>query len=426
MSSGRKAKLLSVGIFAKADAIVRTRRWWLFFGMAVASVISMSTVFVTGPGAIRFWFAYVPSLVLMTICGQAWRRWLVVRRWQLEADDAGVRRDGRLEIARSAIRAAHVHRQGVVTIVRLVRTARPVDIVVADEREGKALIAALRLDAASAVATYRMSDGTHGRSFVRVGIIVLAFAALSVATIPLVLLSPLLGLTTFALIMVAYLVLLTRQHLTVAVGADGVRIKRWFGGAGFVRYADMERVTREGGNIFIHLRDGTVISMAKGVSRRVSKRLRLGDEQADEVDGFIERLDRHLLDHRSLEEAVHVGSLARSGRTTAQWLRDLRLANEAIATFRTPAIPNQVLWSVVEDAAAPPSHRVGAAVALRPTLDHPARARLRLAAQACAAPQLRVALESASAEDDGSALTSALDPIDDEPAPKRLQIGSVR
>jgi hypothetical protein len=43
---------------------------------------------------------------------------------------------------------------------------------------------------------------------------------------------------------------------------------------------------------------------------------------------------------------------------------------------------------------------VGAAVALRSKLDEAERARLRVAAEATAAPKIRVALEAAAEEDD--------------------------
>ena len=67
----------------------------------------------------------------------------------------------------------------------------------------------------------------------------------------------------------------------------------------------------------------------------------------------------------------------------------------------TPAVPVEVLWRVVEDPTAATTARAGAAFALRSTLDDDGKARLRIVADACAAPKLRVALdELATGEDD--------------------------
>lgn len=398
---------------------MRTRRLWLYGAMlasAVGAVVSLVRIGPAGGVMAVAWF-YLPFLALIVMCGEAWRRWTAERRALVEADDRGLTIDGRLEVARDGIRAAHVHRRDGATIVRLVRTFRPVDVVVEDEIEGEALIAALRLDAASAVAKYMVQDGTHARSAGRVGIIAAVFVVLIGTTTVLSAMShSFLGLSAVVPMLVAYLVLLVRGQLTLSVGGDGVRLQRWLGEARFVRYADIKGVRREGGNVFLDLRDGRTLAVSKGLSRKWAARVG-GEHLTDEVDGLVARLNQRIDAHERGDDAAVVATLARAGRTTAQWLRDLTSANETQATFRTPAIPRDVLWSVVEDTSAPTSVRVGAAVALRSTLDDAARTRLRIAADACAAPRLRVAMERASSTqaEDEDALSAALDPIEDEP-----------
>jgi predicted transcriptional regulator len=53
-----------------------------------------------------------------------------------------------------------------------------------------------------------------------------------------------------------------------------------------------------------------------------------------------------------------------------------------------------MVWRVVEDPGVAPSDRAAAAVALGARLDDADRSRLRRIAEACAAPRLRVALET--------------------------------
>ena len=66
---------------------------------------------------------------------------------------------------------------------------------------------------------------------------------------------------------------------------------------------------------------------------------------------------------------------------------------------------------MIESPSLDPSHRAAAAVALRDQLDDEGKRRLRVAADACASPKVRVALEAA-AEDDDQKLSLALEQLD--------------
>jgi hypothetical protein len=79
--------------------------------------------------------------------------------------------------------------------------------------------------------------------------------------------------------------------------------------------------------------------------------------------------------------------------------------------FREAEVSADDLWRTLEDGAADPEARAGAAVALGPTLGEGDRARLRVAARVVAAPRLRVALE-AVADGDEARVEEALAEIE--------------
>jgi hypothetical protein len=111
--------------------------------------------------------------------------------------------------------------------------------------------------------------------------------------------------------------------------------------------------------------------------------------------------------------------LARGTRTTSEWLRDVAHASDEHASFRTPAVPPDVLWRIVEDPTMVSTARAGAAIALRTGLDDEGRARLRVLADACASPRLRIALEHTASS--AALLPTTFDPLDDAEAPGPLR-----
>ena len=91
-----------------------------------------------------------------------------------------------------------------------------------------------------------------------------------------------------------------------------------------------------------------------------------------------------------MRPAAH--AVARNGRSIAEWIANAARTSERSATYRAPIVPHDDLWRIVEDAAASPIARAGAALALRADLGAEGRARLRVAADTCAENKLRVAL----------------------------------
>jgi hypothetical protein len=137
------------------------------------------------------------------------------------------------------------------------------------------------------------------------------------------------------------------------------------------------------------------------------------------VSSLVERIREARARHA---EGAPPGNLAnvlgRGGREVGAWVSALAGVLGGASTFRTPAVPEDRLWRIVEDPAQPSPVRAGAAVALRARLDEGGRGRLRVAADACASAELREALEAAG-EDDEPAIAQALAKIDPEEAPRR-------
>jgi hypothetical protein len=118
------------------------------------------------------------------------------------------------------------------------------------------------------------------------------------------------------------------------------------------------------------------------------------------------------------EPLVHtVALVARGGRTAADWLEALGgLLRGDAESYRSNAIPAENLWRVADDPAAEETARVGAAIALRASLDEEGRARLLQIAEASASPKVRVALRAAASVEGDEALVEALEACEAERA----------
>jgi hypothetical protein len=108
--------------------------------------------------------------------------------------------------------------------------------------------------------------------------------------------------------------------------------------------------------------------------------------------------------------------VARGGRPLDEWMRALTALSSEGGGYRATALPAERLWRVVEDPAADPTARAGAAAALRATLDDEGRTRLRVIAESSVHPRVRVALDAvaASSSDHDERLEEALDACEDD------------
>ena len=93
-----------------------------------------------------------------------------------------------------------------------------------------------------------------------------------------------------------------------------------------------------------------------------------------------------------------------------RWLSDVKdLA--AARTYRETRLDEDRLWRMVDDPTASPATRAGAALALSAAIDDPSRARLRVAAEACVEPKLRIALLRVAEGASDAELEEALAPL---------------
>jgi hypothetical protein len=346
----------------------------------------------------------------------AWNRWWRETRGELHADENELRIGQTTVIRRSSIRHGHVLRREGRVFVRLGRMLRLVDIEVADDDEAEALLAAMRLDAGRSVAQYPMTHGTWRGSLVRaaaaVAPLLLAPYFSFVTGLPIPMFIALLVAVSTATVLYSI-----NQMLRVSVGADGVSIRHLLQRARFVPFSAIEEALTDGRDITLRLAGGEKIVMHHPAGKGY-KPLAFAD-RAEDGRKLVERIKAQVEAHRARANA-DATLFARAGRETSEWIRDVVRAGSTdgpTASYRTPAVPSDALWRIVENAAAPATARAGAAVALRGALDDEGRVRLRATADACAAPKLRVALETvASPEERGEGeLCGVLDEVEDQP-----------
>jgi hypothetical protein len=258
----------------------------------------------------------------------------------------------------------------------------------------------LELDAARAVARYHFGRGRASARKKWAGV----FAMVVFMSINLMAGAFIwhVGIIWLAHVLVASLVagaVVASDTARISVGADALRIQIPFRPTRTLRYVAVAAVSHAGANVAIELKNGETLRFG-GVGTGREHRALLAANAAD----FAARVGSRLRAQASrVDDPSDV--LRRAGRATDAWLRDLEALRQP-GSYRVPVTPDDVLWRVAEDPFAPPDARAGAAFALRPSLDEAVRARIRVAADACAAPELRAAFEAIASEGD---LARALD-----------------
>lgn len=386
-------------------SFIRTRKGWPLLAIVSATLVALFPTIITtgnliGLGYWRAWFVFSIALAyaaLAYVGVKLYERTRQTFEAAVRADKHGLYLDGRLVLTRRAIRHGNLMVEGERLFLRLHRRApfaAPYDIEVADEAEARRLLADLRLDAQTSVSEFELRIGTRRRAKLRGALRVAAVVASMIGAVSVM--QPFGERAAFVCMILASLLgsyFMSSNVVEVAVGADGLHVKRVIGRARFIAYADLRDVRLEGQDVHLELADGTSLALHR-------------DEEG-------QALEQRIREALSLHRARNVNAAAavnRGGRTTAAWLRDTK---ERGATYRRAVVPDDELWSIVEDAAASPTERAGAALALRAELDEKGQDRLRIAAGACAEKKLRVALESVAERADDEALEEVLEPLED-------------
>lgn len=314
----------------------------------------------------------------------------------VHADARGLSIDGAMYLPRTAIVSAYgaldddlyaVHIEG-----GLLR--RACVVYLDSEAQGTAMLAALQADSSSAAAHFRALPpwAKHIR-----------WLAIVLTASPWVLINILRLIPAWGIgILVAlYGVILLPTFLPqrVDVGHDGVFL-RWLGNERFIPFSAIEIVSGSKVGVDLFLRG----------ERHVEIRMTQKDGGARaQVNALVARIQEGIAAQSGLSRADEEAFLARTGRDLETWMKDMRaLGSGELGGYRAAAIPRERLWAVVENPAADPSAREGAAFALSASLDASDRSRLATLAQKTAQPRLRIALDGVSREPDEAHLRVAL------------------
>lgn len=185
---------------------------------------------------------------------------------------------------------------------------------------------------------------------------------------------------------------------TLTIGADGVKIEQ-NARTTFLPFSTITTWTIEEDGVSFVLRSGQVIK-ARGRHLRI-------DSKAAAVFTRLQEARRVHLEGRGSEEAR--ARLVRGARSMSDWRASLRELLDQDG-YRTTSLSEDDLLRLLDSPDETAESRLGAALALRHQAPEETRKRLRVAADTCANPRLRVAFESlASDKDDDAVLLAALD-----------------
>ncbi|WP_437308439.1 hypothetical protein [Sorangium sp. So ce388] len=382
--------------------------------LSIAGVIAPVVALLAGvlhlPGA---------SMALLAAVG-GWLAWRAAP-WRLgtrdrvpaaiEADASGVRMGDRF-LARSAITQAVLLRTGDQARVRLsTRLARDVDLVMADEADGRRLLRAMGLDVSQSVASFSVSSVETFRGGCRLLAVLLSLLVVTTMA------GGILGAVLQSAVPLAAILLAMAAAITFAawpaklhVGADGVLLT-WHWRRRFIPYSRLARASRFER---VHHKGGTIVGveLALATGEVVSVPVTSGPAEST-IAMIIERIRD--ASERSADDSVTAAALVRGSRPTSQWIAHLRAIGVGanVNHRRAPIDPAQ-LFRVLEDGGQPPPVRAAAALALASRGEEDTRARLRVAAEATAAPKLRVALEAAADPARDAEMQTLLEELEEE------------
>jgi hypothetical protein len=181
----------------------------------------------------------------------------------------------------------------------------------------------------------------------------------------------------------------------LVIGNDGVTIRAPFSKR-FVPYRDVAAVRLAKNAVELALRGGRVVRLP--VEDRFSAGI--GPDTTNPVrEAIHDRILEAMTSGEREGHAAALDALDRAGRPFDAWRDHLRALAVNRAEYRRIALSPDDIAGVLADPSSPRERRLGAAMALSRADDEGARARVRIAAQACADETLKRALEAA-AEDE--------------------------
>jgi hypothetical protein len=357
------------------------RRISLLVGALLFVAVAMGMTFFRAPG----WAIFVElGLAFALVVAFAAEGFRTRREGSLRADPDGLWLDGKLVAARRAVVTAYLlatERPLLHVVTRPSSLIPAFDVAVDDDAQARALLEAIGFSVRQSVATFR---ATYGSRWIAAAVMLLSPLPLVWVTHPLLRhLGMFPGAIAAEAVVLGFVGLVVgRLSTRVDVGTDGILLRR-LGERRFISYRTLDEASVRGRLILLSLRTGERVRL--DVMGAFSEEERSRDALAQRIEearaAFVER------NYTATAEAW----VAPGGRPVASWLREVRALARA-RDYREARIDADRLWRVVGDPSAPPATRAGAAIALTGTVDGDARARLRVAADACADPKLRVAL----------------------------------
>lgn len=353
-----------------------------------------------------------PALVRVEI--GLWPRRRAVKG-QIAVDERGLWLGGALVAPRALVSEAYLvfsGRPGPVVRVLQKGLRSSIDIHVHTMEEGRALLRALGHDGTQATLRVWMTGPKLGQPGVetalKVAFVVTTLALVPVSAAAVLFVPPSMAMPLLFAWMLAFCASIVLMILpgTIAIGGDGLLLS-WCGRTRFIPYHDILVVNT------VH-RPWQPTTPPVGVQLQLALGGALQLYMSDGAETY-ERIAEAVNAWWGRDGALRTALVQRGPHDARAWLRALRsLGARATVGYRNATVAED-LWRVVEDSAAPPDARAGAAAALGPSLGAEGRVRLRDAARKTVQPKLRVAIESAArdtVEDDSlvealSALESA-------------------
>ncbi|APR86508.1 Hypothetical protein A7982_11857 [Minicystis rosea] len=383
----------------------------LFFGMAMLGQWAYARLS-GGPEIFRFGAIGLLILLARALFWYAMDSGGGVRG-HLSVDADHVLRDGVPLVPRRHIRAAVFLSGGVPRVQLLLRHGLPpIDLLVADEAHGERVLRMLGFDAARVGMEFRTgSQFLGGTALARALSLWKVFAGL-------VAIAAYNGYVWPIWILLAGALAFLIPSITpgrMRVGTDGVEL-RWLWTRRFIPHRDIVHANVEG--------DDLVLKPAKGKILRFPALRSHALFTKEDPSGM-----RNRIHTAQKAREASPGSEAtlpdREGRTVRAWIESLRQLRQSTRThYREPPLSLDALWRLVEDPAAAPVDRAGAAIALRDHLGEDGRARLSRIAAASAEPRLRFALDVARAASPDDEVVAAIEALQSEEAtdtPRRAQ-----
>jgi hypothetical protein len=329
----------------------------------------------------------------------------------LFAGEHSVRFAGRMIASRRSLRAGFlIPTWGKPPLVRLERRwpRRPIELQVSDEPSGRALLHALGFDASQVVASFTFASRARADPRIgAVGSLMLLLMFISFAMLAANSDSPGSRLVFGALVSIATLIgwtVLIWMPTRVVVGTDGVLVS-WFWRRRFVSYSEVRAVRPFGSGTH----QGVALWLSTATSIKLPLKRKLTSQLNDqETDLVTQRIQQAIASFHQKRRERDVALPERGPRSLKEWIRLLRaVGSGANADHRTAPIPREELFRIVEDPGAAPAERARAAVAIGGGLDDSGRSRLRIAAEATAAPEVRALLELSAEEADEAQIAEA-------------------